>query len=89
MNCQELRLIETAIETILGGEYFASTKQEIESFINNWRILIAGKIRIVNTDGDIPIIVQFPTALSLPTTVAKARAAKAATEDADEDEAVD
>ena len=85
MNCQELRLIETAIETILQGDYYASTKQEIESFINDWRILIAGKIRIVNTDGDIPIIVQFPTALSLPTkvhpTVAKARAAK--------DEAVD
>lgn len=83
-------------KVITDDDFYCAKQAEVDRFVNLIRTHIAGKVRIVDTDGDIPIVVTFPLALALPKkthpTALKWRAAKAAKEEAEEavqDEAVD
>jgi hypothetical protein len=74
---RELLLIETALETLLTGEYFSCSTVETQNLCNDFRELI-NKIRVTEDDRVVQIV--YPAQLVLSekknnAVVAKAKAA--------------
>jgi hypothetical protein len=47
MRTYELRAVESAITTVLKGEFYDADQREIDQFINDWRGAVKDHVRVV------------------------------------------